>query len=79
MKYNEIYHTTDSIKYKIVYGKIKNTYIQIKDGVVTVKAPKSASINYIENIVNSKKSWIIKKMQEQTNTPISFVLSKTDI
>lgn len=66
MEHNsEVYHITDNIKYKIIYLKIKNTYIQIKDGIVTVKAPKYTSINHIENMVNSKKSWILNKLQEQ--------------
>lgn len=66
MEYNnEIYHITANIKYRIIYSKIKNIYIQIKDGEVTVKAPKYTSINYIEKIVNSKKAWILKKIQDE--------------
>lgn len=61
------YHTTDDISYEIIYERIKNTYIQIKDGQVIVKAPKSASITYIENIIKRKKLWIIKKQKEQNN------------
>lgn len=68
MEHNsEIYHITANIKYKIVYSKIKNTYIQIKDGIVIVKAPKHVSISYIEHLVKQKQSWIIAKLQEQSN------------
>lgn len=67
----EEYHTTDNINYKVIYEKIKNTYIQIKDGMIIVKVPKNTKIEYIANIINSKKTWINKKLQEQSNSPKS--------
>ena len=63
---NEEYHIINDIKCKIVYEKIKNTYIQIKDGEVIIKTSPRSSIKYIEGVVNSKVDWINKKLQEQS-------------
>ena len=38
------------IEYNIVYGKIKNLYIQVKDGQIIVKAPKYLSKKDIYNL-----------------------------
>ena len=62
---NEEYHIINDIKCKIVYEKIKNTYIQIKDGEVIIKTSLHSSIKYVEDVVNSKADWINKKLQEQ--------------
>lgn len=70
MKYKnqtiEGHHITGNIEYTIIYKKIKNTYIQIKDGIVIVKTPKHSTLNYIENIIKSKKEWITQKLIEQS-------------
>ena len=63
---NEEYHIINDIKCKIVYEKIKNTYIQIKDGEVIIKTSPRSSIKYVEDVVNSKADWINKKLQEQS-------------
>lgn len=63
---SEEYRIINDIKCKIVYEKIKNTYIQIKDGEVIIKTSPRLSIKYIEGIVNSKTDWINKKLQEQS-------------
>ena len=58
----------ESIRYILIRERIKNTYIQIKDGEVFVKAPRGASINYIEKLLAEKKNWILKKLEEQSKT-----------
>lgn len=63
---SEEYRIINDIKCKIVYEKIKNIYIQIKDGEVIIKTSSRSSIKYIEGIVNSKTDWINKKLQEQS-------------
>mgnify|MGYP004659943949 CR=1 FL=1 len=63
---SEEYRIINDIKCKIVYEKIKNTYIQIKDGEVIIKTSPRSSIKYIEDVVNSKVDWINKKLQEQS-------------
>lgn len=56
------------IEYHIVYGKIKNLYIQVKDGQIIVKAPKYLSKKDIYNILDKKRDWILKKLEETKNT-----------
>lgn len=52
------------MEYKIVYSKIKNIYIQIKDGEVIVKAPKRINKKEIDKIVKEKESWIKKTLEK---------------
>ena len=49
-----------NIEYEIKYSKIKNIYIQIKDGKVIVKAPRRVSKKEIEKILEQKSEWIQK-------------------
>ncbi len=58
---------TEKIVYHIKYERIKNVYIQIKDGEVIVKAPRYISKKYIDKIVEEKKNWILKKLEETRN------------
>lgn len=48
------------MEYKIIYSKIKNVYIHIKDGEIIVKAPRRVSEKEIDKIVKSKEEWIKK-------------------
>ena len=57
----------DKIKYHIVYGKVKNLYIHIKNGEVIVKAPRFITKKYIDEIVEQKRNWILKKLEESKN------------
>lgn len=61
-------------KYEIIYSKIKNVYIQIKDGKVIIKAPKRISEKELEKIIEKKSGWIEKNLekssQKQANTPL---------
>ena len=43
------------MEYKIVYSRIKNVYIQVKNGEVIVKAPRRISKKDIEKIVKEKE------------------------
>ena len=38
-----------NLQYEIIYSKIKNVYIQIKDGKVVIKAPKRISKKELKN------------------------------
>lgn len=53
------------IKYTIIRSKIKNIYIQIKDGEVIVKANKKVKKDYIEEIIKQKSNWILKKLEQE--------------
>ena len=51
-------------KYEIIYSKIKNVYIQIKDGKVIIKAPKRISEKELEKIIEKKSDWIEKNLEK---------------
>ena len=50
------------MEYKIIYSRIKNVYIHIKNGEVIVKAPRRVSKKEIDKIVKSKEEWIKKTL-----------------
>ena len=52
-------------EYEIKYSKIKNIYIQIKNGKIIVKAPKRISKKEIEKIIEQKSEWIKKTIEKQ--------------
>lgn len=54
------------IPYKIQLSKGKHVYIQIKEGKVTVRAPRRVSKSEIQQIVESKQGWICKHIQKET-------------
>lgn len=54
---------TIQIEYELRRTKIKNVYIQIKDGKVIVKAPVTMSEERVEEIVEQKRDWIYKSLQ----------------
>ncbi len=51
-------------QYEITYSKIKNVYIQIKDGKVLIKAPKRISRKELEKIIKKKEDWIEKNLEK---------------
>ena len=52
-------------EYEIKYSKIKNIYIQIKNGKIIVKAPKRISKKEIEKIIEQKTEWIQKTIEKE--------------
>lgn len=52
-------------QYEITYSKIKNVYIQIKDGRVLIKAPKRISKKELEKIIEQKSEWIEKSLEKE--------------
>lgn len=55
------------MEYKIVYSRIKNVYIQIKDGEIIVKAPRRVSKKEIDKIIKEKENWIKKTLEKNQN------------
>lgn len=51
-------------KYEIIYSKIKNVYIQIKDGKVIIKAPKRMPEKELERIIEKKSEWIERNLEK---------------
>ena len=58
-----------NINYILKRSKIKNIYIQIKEGEVIVKAPYRTSIKYIEQLLSQKQEWIEKNLEKEKNRP----------
>ena len=54
------------LRYEITYSKIKNVYIQIKDGKVLIKAPKRISKKELEEIIEKKSGWIEKNLEKSS-------------
>ena len=50
--------------YEIKYLKIKNVYIQIKDGKVIIKVPKRITKKELQEIIESKEKWIENALQK---------------
>lgn len=67
----------EEIEYTVVRAKIKNIYIQIKNGKVIVKAPKQVKEEYLKELVEKKSKWINKKLEDgrketkENNKPIT--------
>ena len=55
------------MEYKIIYSRIRNVYIHIKDDEVIVRAPKRISKKEIDKIVKSKEEWIKKTLAKTKN------------
>lgn len=58
-------YNKNNIQYEVIYSKIKNVYIQIKDGKVVIKAPKKISKYELETIIEQKSDWIEKTMEQE--------------
>ena len=58
----------ENIKCNIKYEKIKNSYIQIKAGNVIIKVPNRTSSKHIEQLVQERKNWILRKLKEQEDS-----------
>lgn len=52
-------------QYEITYSKIKNVYIQIKEGKVLIKAPKRIPKKELEEIIEQKTEWIEKNLEKE--------------
>ena len=52
-------------EYEIKYSKIKNIYIQIKNGKIIVKATKRISKKEIKKIIEQKSEWIKKTIEKE--------------
>lgn len=53
------------MEYEIIRRKIKNIYIQVKDGRITVRAPYKVKEKDISKLINEKKEWIEKQLLKQ--------------
>ena len=61
-------------EYEIKYSKIKNIYIQIKNGKIIIKAPKRISKKEIEKIIEQKLEWIQKTIEKENKKKLKTPL-----
>lgn len=55
----------DGVQCEITYSKIKNVYIQIKEGKVIIKAPKRITKKELKKIIENKLKWITKSLEKE--------------
>ena len=65
----KIKYENKTITYSVNKAKIHNLYISIQDGEVVVKAPWYATSNQIQEVVESKKDWIMKELEKYRISP----------
>lgn len=61
---HKLIYNGEEIPYQLTRKKIKNLYISIKDGKVTVKAPMRLKEKYIYEFLEKKVAWVYKAWQE---------------
>ncbi len=61
---NQIEYNGKTIPYELTKSKIKNMYIYVKNGKVTVKAPVRLKDKQIRDFVNQKSKWIYEKIEQ---------------
>ena len=69
------------IAYQLIRKPIKNVYIRVRDGQVTVTAPRSLDRAYIDAFVNKKAQWIniqLEKMPADIGADCDWVRSHMD-
>ena len=65
----KILYKNKTIAYTVCKAKVKNLYISIQNGEVVIKAPWYTTSTQIQEIVESKREWITKKLQEYQTSP----------
>lgn len=58
-------YKSETISYEIIRSKIKNLYIYVKEGKVTVKAPIKINDKLIQEFVNKKAKWIYDSLKKE--------------
>lgn len=62
----EIFKIKDEvIEYNLEKKRIRNCYISIKDGLVTVKVPLKTSKEKIEELIEKRATWILENVNKQ--------------
>ena len=64
-----IKYQNKTIAYTVSKAKVKNFYISIQNGEVVIKAPWYATGNQIQSIVEEKRDWIMRKLEEYKDSP----------
>ncbi len=65
----KIKYQNKTIAYTVSKARIKNFYITIENGEVVIKAPWYATAGQIQNVVEEKRDWIMRKLEEYKVSP----------
>lgn len=65
----KIRYENKTIAYTVNKSKIKNVYISIQNGEVVVNAPWYVTRNQIQDVVESKRSWIMRNLEAYKSSP----------
>ena len=65
----KIKYENKTIAYTVSKAKVKNLYISIQNGEVVVKAPWYVTGSQIQEVVESKRAWIMQKLEEYKASP----------
>lgn len=65
----QIEYNGATIPYELIKSKIKNMYIYVKNGKVTVKAPIRLKDKQIHEFVSKKSKWIYEKIKQDKENP----------
>lgn len=66
---NKIKYENKTIAYTVNKARVKNFYITIENGEVVIKAPWYVTSSQIQEVVESKRQWIMQKLQEYQSSP----------
>ncbi len=64
-----IKYQNKTIAYTVSKARIKNYYITIENGEVVIKAPWYATASQIQSVVEEKRDWIMRKLEEYKVSP----------
>lgn len=76
---NELEYNGEKIQYYLKKSKIKNIYIQIKEGKVIVKAPLKIKDEYIKEVLKKKSKWIYEKIKQNKEQKQEKEIKQEDI
>lgn len=65
----KIKYENKTIAYSVCKARIKNLYISIQNGEVVVKAPWYVTSSQIQDVVESKREWIMKQLEKYSVSP----------
>ena len=65
----KIKYQNKTIAYTVSKAKVKNIYISIQNGEVVVKAPWYVTQSQIQDLIESKRKWIMQKLNEYQESP----------
>ena len=65
----KIKYENKTIAYTVNKSKIKNVYISIQNGEVVVNAPWYVTGNQIQEVVESKRAWIMRNLDAYKSSP----------